>query len=115
MPHLRKLGRGNGPGCTAFGYASLSPEVLLRSNPVPKLCPVRAHNTQEIFGAEQIKQLAFWFAIYLVSSGALFVLVHRYQNFERLIRSLANRLVVLAYVYVSVSLASVVVVFLRNI
>jgi hypothetical protein len=76
---------------------------------------VRAHNTQEIFGAEHVKQLVFWFATYLVSIGALFVLIYRYQSFERLIRSLANRLVILALVYASVSLASVVVVFLRNI
>jgi hypothetical protein len=76
---------------------------------------VLAHYNQEIFGAEQIKQLAFWFAVYLVSIGALFVLVHRYQSLERLIRSLASRLVVLAFVYVSIGLASVVVVFLRNI
>ena len=92
-------------------FVALASMMVLMSS----ICAVRAHYTQEIFGAEQIKQLAFWFAIYLISIGALFVLVHRCQSFERLIRSLASRLVVLIFVYVSVGLVSVVVVFLRNI
>ncbi len=50
----------------------------------------------------------------LASIGGFYVLIYRYRRVEEALNSLAERLLVLLYVYVPVSLLSVVIVIFRN-
>jgi hypothetical protein len=52
---------------------------------------------------------------YVGSIGAFNVLIRRHKKLENLIRSLANRLIAISSIYVTLSLLSVVVVILRNV
>lgn len=54
-------------------------------------------------------------ALYLASIGAFYVLILRYKRLEELIRSFAERLLVLLFVYVSIDVLGIVVVILRHI
>ena len=57
----------------------------------------------------------FWAALYLVSIGVFYVLIHRYKRLEEAINSFAERLTVLLYVYIPITCLSVFIVIIRNI
>ncbi len=57
----------------------------------------------------------WWIFLYLISMGLSWVLLYRYERFEQFIISFAERLTVLLYVYIPITLLSVIIVILRNI
>jgi hypothetical protein len=59
--------------------------------------------------------LFFWLLLFLASLGGLYMLVWRQKWFAALVRALAERLSILLYIYLPLSLLGIVVVVLRNI
>jgi hypothetical protein len=53
-------------------------------------------------------------AAYLASCAVACILIRRFERLERLVRSFADRLTVLLYLYVAVTVASAVILVLRN-
>ncbi len=57
----------------------------------------------------------WWVSLYLISMGLSYILIYRYKRLEQFINSFTERLTVLLYVYIPVTLLSVIIVILRNI
>jgi hypothetical protein len=55
-----------------------------------------------------------WPALYLVSVGAVYVIIRRFGLVERFLNALAERLTVFLYLYVPAALLSIVIVIARN-
>jgi hypothetical protein len=62
-----------------------------------------------------LKTLLLWLVLYSVSVGVPCLLINRYGRLEHIIDALVERLTVLLYFYVPITLLSIVVVILRNI
>lgn len=74
-----------------------------------------AHSYSGIFNPDRVKQLALWFALYLISLGLAYAAVQRYQKLQALLRAFGNRLMVLSSVYIAIGVLSAAVVVLRNV
>lgn len=68
----------------------------------------------ELIADRQVKLLAIWIISLFLAIGVLFILVHRSMKLETSIQALAQRLAVLAALYVLIDLVAVVIVVLRN-
>jgi hypothetical protein len=62
-----------------------------------------------------VKTLALWSIPCLIAIGVSYLLIERYRRVEQAIRSLVERLSVLTYVYVFLTVVSVIAILLRNI
>jgi len=62
-----------------------------------------------------ISSCLLWVSLYLVSIGVSYVLIYRSKRIEEMINSLSERLTILLYAYVPITVLSGVVVILRNV
>ena len=76
---------------------------------------IAAHYSAKASNLWSPKTLLIWLAMYLASIGGSYALLCRYERLEDSINSFANRLTVLLYVYIPVTISSIVIVILRNI
>ncbi len=56
-----------------------------------------------------------WVSLYLISMSMAYMLIYRYKYFEQFINSFTERLTILLYMYVSVTLLSIIIIILRNV
>jgi hypothetical protein len=61
------------------------------------------------------KAFLFGLAFYFVSNGVVYMLIHRYRRLEEFMRAFVERLMILLYIYVTVTFLSIIVVVFRNI
>ena len=69
---------------------------------------------RQLISDRQVKLLAVWAISLLLTMGVLFLLVHRSRRLETTIHALAQRLAILAVLYVFVDLVAVAIVVVRN-
>lgn len=73
------------------------------------------HYNTETVRLWSLKDFALWFVVCLFSIGAACALVYLITGVDRFVRSVAERLLVLVYMYVVVDVLSILVVLVRNI
>jgi hypothetical protein len=76
---------------------------------------ILAHFNDEALAQWSAWDSFLWFGLYLVSLGVFYTLVFRFDRLERWIVSFADRLLILAYLYLLLDFLAFVIVALRNI
>ena len=76
---------------------------------------IAAHLNRETLQELPMRMLAFWLGLYGLSVAVIYVLVQRYQRVQALGEMIADRLAVLLYFYIPISLVSLAAVLVRNI
>ena len=61
-----------------------------------------------------LKTFVLWSVLYLMSIGVAYLLIHRYERLEQYAIAFAERLTILLYIYVPLSLIGLLVVILLN-
>ena len=62
-----------------------------------------------------LKIFLLWSTLYAVSIGIVYVLVHRYKRLEQSLYAFTERLAVLLYVYIPITILSFLAIVIRNI
>jgi hypothetical protein len=76
---------------------------------------ILAHYNDVALQTWSIKSFLLWAGVYLVSLGFSYALVQRFTKLGKLMVSLADRLLILAYLYLSLDVLSVAVIAVRNV
>jgi len=76
---------------------------------------ILAHYNDAALQTWSIKTFLLWAGVYLVSLGFSYTLVQRFTKLEKLVVSLADRLLILGYLYLSLDILSIAVIALRNV
>lgn len=79
------------------------------------LWAVVAQYNDEALRQWPLKILLFWLIVWLSTIAILFLLTQRYRRLEGALKSLSERFVVMLYLYIPLTILSLVIVVVRNV